>query len=235
VTEADASAELAKRAEEANLAYEQNTALRSLVVAIPGIGSSLDIILASEGPRIYRERILKIIEAMQEHMQTVEDRAIDKKYLKSEEFFDLILKTLDSAIKTRDESKLRLLARILTESTIRSKREGYSPEEYLDLIADLTPRELMVARALYRDWTRTVGENLAGGDEEAWRHWQDKVRAEVSIDRADLQLILGRLRSTGLVTEMLHSIRITPLADDVTEYWVSPSFEKLMRFLELRG
>jgi hypothetical protein len=139
----DSSEELERRAEEANVAYERNTALRTLVVAIPGIGSIFDMVLASEGQRIYRERIHRLIADMkvdmQERMETVENSALDKEYLESEEFFDLLIKALDATIKTRDETKRRMYARILTESTILSEREGHSPEEYLNLIADLTP------------------------------------------------------------------------------------------------
>ena len=39
----DSSAELERRAEEVNVAYKRNTALSTLVVAIPGIGSSLEM------------------------------------------------------------------------------------------------------------------------------------------------------------------------------------------------
>jgi hypothetical protein len=236
----DPLAELERRAEEANVAYERNTALRTLVVAIPGIGSIFDMVLASEGQRIYRERIHKLIadlkDDMQERMETVENSVLDREYLASEEFFDLLIKALDATIKTRDEEKRRLYARILTESTIRFKREGHSPEEYLDLIADLTPRELSVARALYRDWPGEEYENREHAvGQEAWNGWQDKVRAEVGIDEADLQLILGRLRSSGLITEggALFPRGAGP-RDDLPQHWVSPPFKKLMRFLQCR-
>ncbi len=75
MTEPDPSAELARLAEEANVAYERNTALRAAVVMIPGIGGSLDLVLASEAPRIFRERIFKILDAMKESMETVKDSA----------------------------------------------------------------------------------------------------------------------------------------------------------------
>jgi len=237
MTEGDPSADLERRAEEASEAYERNMALRALVSAIPGIGSSLDIVLTSGGARS-EERIRNLIDAlkedMQERMETVADSTLDKEYLESDEFFDLVMRALDATIRTRDGEKRRLYARILTESTIRSKREGHSPEEYLDLIADLTPRELRVARMLYTDWPGEGDENreLDKAD-EAWRDWQDKVRAEVGIDGADLQLILGRLRSSGLATE---SVMDLPFGGGslvaLPPYWVSRPFEKLMRFLE---
>jgi hypothetical protein len=240
MTEPDPSAELARRADEVNVAYERNAAFRAAVLLIPGIGSSLDVLFASEGQRIFRERIHKLIDDMRNDMQalmeTVADSTLDKGYLESDEFFDLMMRALDATIRTRDEGKRRLYARILTESTIRSKREGHSPEEYLDLIADLTPRELYVARMLYTDW---AGEGYVNREhievEEAWRGWRAKVRAEVGIDGADLQLILGRLRSAGLITESIADFPIGggPPAS-LPLYWVSSPFEKLMRFLERR-
>jgi hypothetical protein len=62
------------------------------------------------------------------------------------------------------------------------------------------------------------------------------MRAEVSIDGADFQLILGRLHSSGLITEegALFPRGAGPI-DEPPQYWVSLGFEKLMRFLERRG
>ena len=136
MTGGDPAADLERRAEEASEAYERNMALRALVSAIPGIGSSLDIVLTSGGVRS-EERIRNLIDAlkedMQERMETVADSTLDKEYLESDEVFDLVMRALDATIRTRDEVKRRLYARILTESTIRSKREGHSPEEFLPL------------------------------------------------------------------------------------------------------
>ena len=68
MTEGDPSGDLVRRAEEASEAYERNTALRTLVVAIPGIGSSLDLVLTSGGRR-FEERIRDLIDALKEDMQ----------------------------------------------------------------------------------------------------------------------------------------------------------------------
>jgi hypothetical protein len=235
----DPSAELARRAAEASVAYEDNIFLRSAVVAIPGIGSIMDLVLSSGG-QASRERVHKLLNAMkddmQERMDTIEDTVLDQEYLESEEFRDLLMRALDATIKTRDEAKRRVYARILTESTIRFAREGRSPEEYLDLIADLTPREWHVARMLHRDWP---GEGYGNREpeevNEAWRGWQDRVHDKLGVDAADLQLILGRLRSSGLVTESISSFPIGggPVRD-LPQYWIAPPFEKLMRFLERR-
>lgn len=244
MTETGKPSELDRLAEENSVAYENNMALRALVLMIPGIGSSLDLVLADGGQR-YRERILSALEDMKEDMKerlgTVEESALDKEFLNSDEFFDLMMKFFDTTTKSRDETKRRLGARILTESMILSDKEQYSPEEYLDLIADLTPRELAVAQALYKEQVEQAYENLEASEvRQAWKAWQDSVRTEASIEGADLQLILGRLQSLGLIVEdsaLYPSDGGPPNSERPLYsrlYWTSPAFKKLMRFLNRR-
>jgi hypothetical protein len=140
--EPDPSAELERRAEEFSVAYEDKMLVRAAVAAIPVIGSSLDLVFSSAG-QASRERIHRLIDEMkdymQERMETIENSAFDREYLESEEFRDLVMRAFDATIRTRDAAQRRTYAQILTESTIRSAREGHTPEEYLDLIAALTP------------------------------------------------------------------------------------------------
>ena len=217
--------ELERLAEESGIAYENNLALRALVSIIPGVGSSLDMVLA-DGGRRYRERIFRALEDMsvdmKERLETIEESAFDKKFL--------------TTIKSRDDTKRRIGARILTESAILSSGEHYSPEEYLDLVADLTPRELTVAQALYKEQTERAYEDLQFDEaRHAWRAWRDEVRDKASVDGADLQLILGRLHSLGLIVEdtALFPSGGVPAAGPPM-YWMSPAFKKLMRFLNRR-
>jgi len=106
--------------------YEENTVLRAAVVSIPLLGGGLDMIFASEGQRAAKERLYKLIEAIKERTVQLEEEAVSKEYLESEEFIDLVMKAFDSATKTRDE-KIRWYARILTEATVRQKQGSYFP------------------------------------------------------------------------------------------------------------
>ncbi len=97
----------------------------------------------------------------------------------------------------------------------------------------------MVARALYRSWLRSGEEynkrQREEGDDktaEAWRVWQNRVRAEVGLDAADLDSIMARLHSSGVVTQQFGSVSATPSLDRLPVYFASPSFQKLLRFLE---
>lgn len=161
-------------------------------------------------------------------METVEEEAVDKKYLESEEFVDLVLKAFEFSTKTRDKEKIRWYAQILTESTMRNKQEGYSPEEYMYLISDLSPQELRVARSLYRERPK----------DNTWESWTEQVCNEVGTDKADLQLALSRIRSSGLIEEEIAGVDEGGLyihtrePKEVLYYRVASPFEKLMKFLE---
>jgi hypothetical protein len=174
-------------------------------------------------------------------LESLEARAVRKDYFETDEGFDLLLKAVEAARRTRSRDKREYYARILRGAVLDSERREYSPEEYLQLVADLTPRELMVARSLYRDRPEKEFEAQPGGD--AWTIWQGKVCGEVGLDVADLQLALGRLRSSGLLEEVTvgedktqgfdYLIALEP--GEIPSYRVSPAFEKLMRFLEPDG
>ena len=250
MTERDSLRDLERRAEEASVAYEKNEALRAFVNVIPGIGGGLDVLLASGGQRS-RTRMIRFISDLQEDMkgrlEVIEDSLVDQDYLQSDEFFDLLLKAFDTSAKTRDEEKRRVCARILVESAILSKRQGYSPEEYLDIVAGLTPRELAVAREFYEYWPKekpSEPEDNADVQEHKdvqkqarkdWQAWQDMACKGVGIDGTDLQLILGRLQSVGLMTADIGDFSIDggPITE-TPRHWATPAFEKLMGFLERR-
>lgn len=70
-------------------------------------------------------------------------------------------------------------------------RGGSSSEEYLSLISDLTPKELMVALTLYKARTEIR--------DEPWRAWKDEACAALQIDESDLSITLGRVAFSGLI------------------------------------
>ena len=112
---------------------------------------------------------------------------------------------------------------------MEGRQDGYSPEEYLGLISDLTPKELVVALSLYR-----VQPEMR---DEPWKAWKDQIQTELHLDESDLSIALSRVASSGL-------IELLTTGSDEGGFWISsgepgdpgyyrvaPAFEKLMRFL----
>ncbi len=208
--------------------------LQAILNLIP-YGGSLNELLAGKGQRIIEERRNAFLRLLFTRLEALDEETIRKDYFQTDEGFDLLFKALDEARKTRSEEKRDLIVRILCSAMLDFERGSYSPEEYLYLISDLTVQDLRVARLMYQDRPKLR--------EESWGEWEDKVSATLGIDKPDLHLTLHRLGSTGLLK------LVTAGEDDDTGslwvathkygegsfYVVTPAFDKLMEFLQLRG
>lgn len=205
---------------------------------VPLLGGALNELRSYKMQRYMEERIADLAEALKREMSEVEEGAIDHDYLNSEAFFDLVLQAVDTAARTRNRHKIELVAQILRGAIVQGESGGYSAEEYLHLVSDLTERDLTIARALYEERPKSFKEQSRSDE---WDAWQEKTRREIGVDVANLQLALRRLYSFGLLEAITAGedgddvILLGPGPDSVLPYEVSPSFEKLMRFLQLSG
>ena len=183
------------------------------------------------GERIGKERLEEFLTLLAGELKTLETQAVRKDYFETPEGYDLLIKALDEARKTRSKEKRDLYARILRGAIADFEQGRYSAEEYLYLISDLTLKELRVARSLYEAPRSMLSD-------EAWELWRNKACRETGMDEADLSMILSRISSFGLIEPVV-------VGNDENGFWVNigdpgdagiyrvtPSFEKLMEFLE---
>jgi hypothetical protein len=106
----------------------------------------------------------------------------------------------------------------------------YSPEEYLNLVADLTAKEISVALTVYKI---QFGQNYKNMDvEDKWTAWKAQ-RAEIveihELNPDDLTFILDRLAFTGLLELSYVQLPGSP----GRTYWVTRAFDRLMGFVKL--
>lgn len=209
--------------------YAGKTVLRAAVASIPYIGGAVDIFIADRGQKIVQTRILRMIEEIKTAMSEIEKDKLNSRYLESEEFFDMLVNTFEQAAKTRSEEKIRIYAQILRGAvTTRDSKETHSPETYLWVIAELTPVELEVARAIYLqqlDETLKEENELKWAREKGWEKLPDQC---TGVPKEDLPFILTRLSKSGLIRE------ITGVYVGYTGgvYVVTDVFRKLMRFID---
>lgn len=221
----NSSRDISRKLERAVEAYSRNTALRTAITCIPYIGGPLDVLLSSEGQKIVQARVIQMFQDLDSEMRRVQQSTVDKKYLKSEEFFDLILRGIEAATKTRHRKKIHLYAKVLRGAVTFQNREESSPEEYLAILTELTPREIEVARVVYEQSERTPHTDGLKWDREK-KLAQLSARCP-SVPREDLQFILLRLQRTGLIRELVGTYF------DYTggTYIITQVFRKLMHYL----
>jgi hypothetical protein len=210
----------------------QDPYLLATITAIPGVGGSITQLITGIGQQIVQERHKRLLERLAEHLATVDEQSIRRDYFETPEGFDLLIKAMDESRRTRSEEKRDLIARILAGATLTDAGQGeYSPEEYLNIVADLTDKEWALARTIY-----TLQQGLSpreldpSNKAEIWRMCAEDISKKHDIGANDLPLLLNRIHSAGL----LDLFYVLYPGSPVPTYWVSPAFHKLIEFLQLR-
>lgn len=218
---------------QASKVYGDQTVVRAIINAIPYVGSSLDIILSSSGQKFIIERIEKFINEFKEEISQLQETQLNKRYLETEEGFDLIVKAFNSAARTRQQEKLKLYARIIKGALTEGKEyEEDEPEIFLKIVEELSVKELRVAKYLYE--LKEIKKKKPDDDNpnkkqdrmtnDAW--WLSKHYPE--FDKGELVSILVRLEKTGLIKELVGSF----LDYGGGQYLINPLFRRFMNFIE---
>jgi len=204
------------------------------ISTIPYFGSTIATFYSSKWLAKYRERTDLLFRQFEEYLDSLDERTINKGYFDTDEGFDLLYGAIEQSAKTRSEDKRELIARILRGAVVEFAQENHSPEDYLYLISDLTVRELKVARTMYRDRPRL--------EKDAWNTWEEETCKELDIDNSDLHMSLDRLGSTGLLglttareVDEDYVVLYSRDSGEGSQYIVTSSFDKLMKFLQLKA
>ena len=86
--------------------YGINNVPRALINLIPTIGDSLDILLSVKGLKWREERLKAFFLDLDKRVGKIENDEVIKKISESEEFYDLIVLSMNSVVKTRHQKKI---------------------------------------------------------------------------------------------------------------------------------
>lgn len=164
---------------------------------------------------VMERRLSALVEEFKEQLKTVKEDAVDWEFVRSEAFLDLTRQAVEAAIRTRDQQKIEFVARVLRGALVEGDAGGYSFEEYLGLISNLTRRELAVTLSLYK--------SRPGIKHEPYETWKEKACASLRMDSSDLSVTPSRIASSGLIERVkvnstkseLGYLRASPVKRDV--------------------
>ena len=202
--------------------YSESIFLRVFTnLCIPG-GPILDIILGTKGSNITQERLTHFFKILENEINQLKDNVVDYDYINSEDFYDILIKSIDATVKTRYREKISYYAKILTTSIPIQDRYNFSPEDYLNILIELTPREFEVARTLYmkENEVTTIKEGIIDGFEKV---------AEICpfVPAEDINFILIRLMRVGLLCP-------TSGWGGGVQYYITDVFRNIMQYLEIK-
>jgi hypothetical protein len=219
--------EISEKLQLAAQAYSNNTILRAMINAVPYIGGSLDVLISSKGHKVLQERVESLLRQLQSDMSSVKENMIDRTFLDSEEWFDLVVKALESAARTRDSEKIRMYSTILRNSVITDMRLTHNPEDYLAVLSELTAREVKLAKAIYTQQNdRPEGNEteLQWATRKGWKN----LAIESRLGEEELPFLLKRVERSGLIKEITGAY----VGYTGGVYVITDVFRKLMNYIE---
>jgi hypothetical protein len=186
--------------------YESNPLMRAIVqVAISpvpyGIGSAIDTALTSKIENMREERLRNFFSELADGSHDLTEELIQ-----SEEFLHAYFSTLKAAVNTRRKEKIKLFARLLLTASKEKHLSDEKYEEFLNILDDLSVRELHLLLILKTFEDTHFTELGANGENEndlqvASRFWEDFeaiAQKKRAVSSSELRAILNRLNRTGL-------------------------------------
>lgn len=169
--------------------YSDRYGLRAAIALIPTLGGAIDSLVGGRGAQIGNQRVMHLIEALQLDMGRVDAEKVDRTYLESEAFHDLIRRAFESCTRMRDRGRIEAVAKVLVGAV--TGKSHMEPDAILDILADMTEGEATVLRAI---WQHNLASKttLRLGDPVLGTNLPEDLSA-------NLRAYLGRLSGRGLV------------------------------------
>lgn len=127
--------------------------------------------------------------------------SIPKEKLHSNTFARRVLITVEAASKTENVDKIRVLARMLRLSAnIEEKLEFDEYKYHMDIVSDLSPKELAFLSILHESFSqRSVQDDLGV---EQWLYFASTIEKKLGIPNEEIQSFMTRLLRTGCIVQL---------------------------------
>nr|WP_315202830.1 hypothetical protein [uncultured Flavobacterium sp.] len=184
--------------------YEESNVLRALVNLVPNIGGSLDILLSIKGSKWREERLKAFLTDLDKRIGEIENEEILDKISESEEFYDLMVQSMNSVIKTRHQKKIECYASILVNSLIHPKSK-ISSELLIATLETITIDEIEYLTELKNSSHQIIVDTIEG-EKVIWSKYKNHLEKNRNtnipdeiIFKFDIDLIWKLLSEKNLI------------------------------------
>ena len=196
--------------------YEGNTVLRVIVNLIPYVGGSLDVAL-NKWSQIKQRRIDELMGAINEELEGIQDDLINKSYLESDEFYDLVYQIVNNALANRCPETRIAYAKVV-RSAVLNEETTANLEDIIRQVEGIREKDIFFLRAVKNvllSGRKLTGEALSSGVS--------------GYDSLECERMLYRFENLGLVEHPRNMM--TRLGTMV--FHKLPLFDKLVSYLGL--
>ncbi|GLB47898.1 hypothetical protein [Neptunitalea lumnitzerae] len=121
--------------------------IKKLIFNITPIGAALHEILFELPSKIQQKRINDTVELISKNLKNIEENSIDKKYLKSEDFYDFTRKLFQESLKVQSKEKRTLLSNIYTSAIIKNESfDNGRSQFFMRIVSDIFIEEILILK-----------------------------------------------------------------------------------------
>lgn len=190
--------------------YSSDIALQNTILSIPG-GPAVDVLIREIGSRISQQRIAETVYAIQLELDRLDAMKIDREYVTTEEFYDLVIKVFYQSVKDRISEKKRIFAKILSNSILLDNIDlRTNSEDFVNLLDDLSIRDLQLMKHIYnqqQDMDPRINPAEGTYNEllTVWASGWKELQSISNLDAEEFQISLLKLSRSGFIKEITGS------------------------------
>ncbi len=179
-----------------------NIAFRSKLVSVPVIGSYMDV--------VYTESIQAIKEtAFQNSIEKLDEEKVDKEYLNSLEFFNLLVKTFKLTLDEIETDKVIYFSKLIKDSLESDELGRKYNFDYIKTISELSVDQMCILKVLYvqqKDIVSYSGDNFGNVilTKTDYKNISKILEDKYSITNDEFEFLAKRTEATGLIHEILY-------------------------------
>lgn len=171
--------------------------IKGAIGAIPYFGTAVNEALFEINSRIKQKRINILVEKLKVQIEKIDEKVIDKEYLRSDDFYDLTKILMENILRTGNEEKINFLAKVYLNGVInRVSYEDDLGKIFSGFIMELSPMQIIILKF--------IAENEGGLDEvnsyENLLNIFQQHHSGLQIDRYQFKYFCQDLENKGLVT-----------------------------------
>jgi len=171
---------------------------------------------------------------LNEAMSLIEEVKVDKSFLATEEFYDVMRSTLDACLRTRHDEKIKLYCKVLAGSVVVDNTdERHSAEDFISFISELSLTDIVVASEIYEKQKNVPEKFDMESDENTELKfvvnsgWHD-IRNICELSETDFRIALTKLSRAGMIKETVGSY----IGYAGGLYLITPAFKRLMKLIQ---
>lgn len=189
--------------------YSGNGFVRAVVQMIPNLGPIIDAFLAMPGTKFKEERLLLFLFSLHCGINLLDGRLKHLEETSGEDFHDIAWAAIESSRNTSSKQKIIANSMILTNLLSIDNDGGFRPEDFIRMLAELSPIEVKIIGIFYREYSRDQSfedseMKIKNALERAWKlKVHEKIIHELRMEgEEDLYYVLKRIERTGLISEI---------------------------------